>query len=151
MPTVTMHFDASPERIWEALSEPRAYGFWVTGAHGVHESTGDWPGAGATFRHSQGVPPLVISDTTTVCDAQPPRHLDLEARVRPFLVARVVLDIVPEPDGCRVTMHERASGGLLAPLMRTPPAMALIRARNVESLRRLRTLAESDGRETVAA
>jgi hypothetical protein len=48
-------------------------------------------------------------------------------------------------------MQETASGGLLAPLMRTPPAAAMIRARNVESLRRLRTLAESDGREKVAA
>jgi uncharacterized protein YndB with AHSA1/START domain len=151
MPSVTMHFDASPERIWEALSEPRAYGFWVTGARGVHESDGEWPATGATFRHSQGVAPLVISDTTTVLAADPPRVLALEARVRPFLVARVDLTIEPETGGCRVTMDEWPSGGALAPLMRLPPAGALIRARNLESLRRLRSLAVSGGAERQAA
>ena len=67
-----MHFDHPPERTWEVLSEPRAYGFWVTGAHGVHASDPpSWPAAaaGATFRHTQigrSAPPPPISDTTTV-------------------------------------------------------------------------------------
>jgi hypothetical protein len=62
-----------------------------------------------------------------------------------------VLTIAPEPGGCLVTMEETAVGGLLAPLLRLPPTGALVRARNVESLRRLRSLAESDGREARAA
>jgi hypothetical protein len=151
MPTVSMHFDATPDRAWQALSEPRAYGFWVTGAHGVHESDGSWPDAGASFRHTQGIPPLIISDTTSVQASEPPRRLELEARVRPFLIARIALDIVPESGGCRVTMEETAAGGVLAPLLRLPPGGALIRARNAESLRRLRSLAESDGDERQAA
>jgi uncharacterized protein YndB with AHSA1/START domain len=147
MTTVSMHFDAPPERVWQALSEPRAYGFWVTGAHTVHESDGSWPQTGATFGHRQGVPPLTISDTTTVRASDPPRHLELEARVRPLLIARVVVDIAPEAGGSRVTMQEEAVGGLVAPLVRLPPGRALIRARNLESLRRLRQLAQSDGDE----
>jgi uncharacterized protein YndB with AHSA1/START domain len=138
-----MHFDASPERTWEALSEPHSYGFWVTGAHGVHASEGDWPATGATFRHSQGVPPLVISDTTTVLHSEPPRRLELEARVRPLVVALVMLTIQREDNGCCVTMEERPTGGLLAPFMRLPGAGTLIRIRNLESLRRLRAIAES--------
>jgi uncharacterized protein YndB with AHSA1/START domain len=143
MPPVSLHFDTSPERTWEALSEPRAYGFWVTGAHGVHDSDGRWPEPGATFSHSQGLPPLVISDTTTVLEADPPRRLVLEARVRPLLVAHVELIIEPEDGGSRVTMEEQSVGGLLAPLMRLPGVGTLIRARNLESLRRLRKLAQS--------
>jgi uncharacterized protein YndB with AHSA1/START domain len=143
MPSVSKHFDAPPERTWEALSEPRAYGFWVTGAHGVHESDSNWPDQGATFQHTQGVPPLVISDTTSVLRSEPPRYLELEARVRPLLIARVTVTIEPEAGGCQVTMEEQATGGLLAPLMRLPGAGTLIRARNTESLRRLRKMAQA--------
>jgi hypothetical protein len=143
MPAVSMHFDAPPERAWEVLSEPREYGFWVTGARGVHEADPNWPAPGATFRHSQGVAPLVITDTTSVLRSDPPRRLELEARVRPLLIARVIVAIEPEGDGSRVTMEELATGGLLAPLMRLPGAGALIRARNKESLRRMRKVAES--------
>jgi uncharacterized protein YndB with AHSA1/START domain len=138
-----MHFDASPERAWEVLSEPRAFGFWVTGAHGVHDSDSNWPAVGATFHHSQGIPPLVISDTTAVVRAEPPHLLELEARVRPLLVARVLLTVEPDGDKSRVTMDESSTGGLIAPLMRLPGAGTLIRARNKESLRRLRRIAES--------
>jgi uncharacterized protein YndB with AHSA1/START domain len=143
MPTVTTHFDTPPQRTWEVLSEARAYGFWVTGAHGVHEADSHWPAVGATFRHTQGIPPLVIADTTTVLRSDPPRRLELEARVRPLLIARVVVTIEPEGDGSRVEMEELATGGVLAPLMRLPGAGTLIRARNKESLRRLRKMADS--------
>src|ERR1700709_1100039 len=143
MATVSMHFDASPDRTWQALSQPRAYGFWVTGAHAIHETEGEWPQTGATFSHSQGIPPLTISDTTSVQVSDPPRRLQLEARVRPLLVARIVLVIEPEPAGGRVAMEETAIDGLVAPLLRLPPGEALIRARNVESLRRLRQVARA--------
>jgi hypothetical protein len=139
-----MHFDASRERTWEVLSEPREYGFWVTGAHGVHEAEGDWPAPGATFAHTQGVPPLVISDTTSVVASDPPRMLELEARVRPLLIAHVRLVLEPNGgSGCLVRMDEWVTGGLLAPFAKLPGADTLVRARNVESLRRLRRSAES--------
>jgi uncharacterized protein YndB with AHSA1/START domain len=138
-----MHFDAPPEKAWEVLSEPREYGFWVTGAHGVHEADENWPATGATFSHTQGIPPLVINDTTSVVRSEPPRLLELEARVRPLLIAHVLVTVEPEAGGSRVTMDEWSTGGWLAPLTRLPGAGALIRARNKESLRRLRRRAES--------
>ena len=143
MPPVSTHFDAPPAQAWEVLSEPREYGFWVTGARGVHEADANWPAPGATFSHTQGVAPLVITDTTSVVRSDPPRLLELEARVRPLLVAHVLLTIEPEGDGSRVTLDEWSTGGLFAPLMRLPGAGTLIRARNKESLRRLRERAES--------
>lgn len=138
-----MQFGVPCERTWDVLSEPREYGFWVTGAHGVHDAEGDWPQEGATFSHTQGFPPLTISDTTSVVRMERGRLLELEARVRPFLVAHIVLVVEPDGDGCRVRMDEWVTGGLLAPLAKLPGAGTLIRARSAESLRRLRRSAES--------
>ena len=72
----------------------------------------------------------------------PPRRLELEARVRPLLVARVVLTLRPDGDGTRVRMEEEPTGGLARALLGLPPFPAAIRARNTESLRRLKAMAE---------
>lgn len=137
-----MHFDVPPERAYEVLSHPRAYGFWVTGAREVNEADPSWPAPGSTFRHTQGIKPLLISDTTSVVAADPPNRLELEARVRPLLVARIVVSLVPEDGGTRVTMEEQPVGGVLRPVLLLPPSKALVKVRNQESLRRLRQLAE---------
>jgi uncharacterized protein YndB with AHSA1/START domain len=137
-----MHFDAPPERAYEILSRPRAYGFWVTGAREVNEADPSWPAPGSTFRHTQGIKPLLISDTTSVVAADPPHRLELEARVRPLLVARIVMELEPEDGGTRVTMEEQPVGGALRPLLELPPSKALVKLRNKEGLRRLRLLAE---------
>lgn len=143
--TVDERFAVPPERAYQVLSEPRRYAFWVTGARDVEDADGDWPEVGAEFRHRQGVWPLHIRDTTQVLAAEPSRRLELEVRVRPLLVARVVLTLRPEGDGTRVTMEEVPTGGLAGGLMRRPPFARFIRARNAESLRRLRTIAEARG------
>ena len=140
MPAVSRHFDVPPERVWDVLSEPRSYAAWVPGTHAVGEVEGRWPERGATFRHTQGLPPLALSDTTTVVAADPPRRLELDARVRPFLVARVVVSISPEPGGSEVTIDEIPTGGLLELPLRLLPAGPFVRLRNLELLRRLRTL-----------
>jgi hypothetical protein len=145
MPHAELHFDVPPEHAFAILAQPRHYGFWVTGARAVHEYDPDWPAVGATFRHSQGRWPLVISDTATVVDCDPPRRLELEARVRPLLIAHVILTIVPEARGCRVRLEELPTGGVLAPVLSLPPWPGLLSSRNLESLRRLRWLAETAG------
>lgn len=146
MARAEMHFDATPEHAFAVLAQPRQYGFWVTGSGAVHEYDPDWPAVGSTFRHTQGRWPLVISDTTTVLACEPPRLLELEARVRPVLVGRVILTLEPEGDGSRVRMDEIPTGGVLAPVLLLPPWPAFMSARNLESLRRLRWLAETAGR-----
>jgi uncharacterized protein YndB with AHSA1/START domain len=145
MPRASIHFDVPPERAWEVLSEPRRYGAWVVGAREVHDADARWPERGAAFRHSQGVPPLLITDDTVVVASEPPRRLELEARVRPLLVARVVITIEPEPGGCEVTLDEEPVGGWLELPLRLPTSHVVSLVRNHESLRRLRSLAESSG------
>jgi uncharacterized protein YndB with AHSA1/START domain len=144
MATVELHFDVAPERAFAVLSAPRTYGFWVVGARAVHEADPSWPAPGATFHHSQGRWPLVLHDTTSVISSDPPRRLELEARVRPLLVSRVVLMLEPDGAGTLVRMEEQATGGLLELPARLPPSPQLLRARNLEALRRLRWLAESE-------
>ncbi len=141
-----MHFDVPPERAFEVLSQPRRYAFWVTGAREVNEADPEWPAPGSSFRHTQGIKPLLISDTTTVLAADPPHLLELEARVRPLLVARILLRLEDEDGGTRVTMDEQPTGGLLRLPLRVPPSPQIVRARNLEALRRLRLLAEGKKR-----
>jgi hypothetical protein len=137
-----MHFDTGAERIFAVLSDPGTYADWVVGARSVEAADGTWPARGSTFRHTQGMWPLVLSDTTSVVSSDPPRRLELEARVRPLLVVRVVLELEPEDGGTRVVMDERPIGGLLELPGRLPPWTELTKLRNLESLRRLRALAQ---------
>lgn len=133
-----LRFDVPPERAFEILSRPRRFASWVAGAGEVDDHDASWPQPGSSFRHTQGIPPLAISDTTSVIAADPPRRLELEARVRPLLVVRITLELEPVDGGTRVTMDERPVGGLLELPLRLPPCPQLIQARNMQSLRRLR-------------
>lgn len=143
MATVQLRFDVPPERAFAVLAQPRSYGAWVVGSRAVDDVEGRWPAPGATFRHSQGKWPFALSDTTTVIASDPPRRLELEVRVRPLLVSRVVFTLEPDGDGTLVTMTEQPAGGLLELALRLPPGQKLLEARNRETLRRLRWIAES--------
>jgi uncharacterized protein YndB with AHSA1/START domain len=144
MTTVELPFDVPPERAFAVLSAPRTYGFWVVGSRAIHDADPRWPAPGATFHHSQGRWPFVIHDTTSVIACDPPRRLELEARVRPLLVSRVVFTLEPDGAGTLVRMEEQPTGGLLELPTRLPPSPQLLEARNLETLRRLRWLAESE-------
>jgi uncharacterized protein YndB with AHSA1/START domain len=143
VPPAELRFPTPPERTFEVLSEPRRYAYWVPGARHVESHDPEWPALGAQFRHQQGVGPLVVHDTTQVTLSEPPRRLQLEARVRPLLVADVELRLEPDGDGgTRVWMDERVTGGLLAPVLRLPVFAPLLRLRNREALRRLLRVAQ---------
>jgi Polyketide cyclase / dehydrase and lipid transport len=147
MPPVDLRFDVPPERVFEVLSQPPTYSYWVVGARSVESFDAAWPAPGTRFRHTQGKWPLIIRDHTESVRSDPPHRLEIVAKARPLLVAKVVFEIKPEPGGCRVWMDELGIGGLMGPLTRIPPNPQLTKWRNNESLRRLRELAE--GRRTV--
>jgi len=133
---------ASPQAVWRILAEPRSYAHWVVGSSKTRGFDSAWPEAGAVFHHTQGVGPLGLRDTTEVIEAHESHRLVLEVRMRPLLVARVELALAPHGEGTWLTIRESPFGGLLGrfggPLLE--PALSV---RNVESLRRLRRLAES--------
>jgi hypothetical protein len=125
------------------LSHPDNYGYWVVGSKYIREADSDFPAPGSKFHHTVGIGPLEIKDHTTVLASEPPRMLKLRAKARPMGTATVTMEIEPEGTGSHVTMTEDA-GDRLTALVFNPLTHLLVRKRNVESLDRLRELAEGE-------
>jgi uncharacterized protein YndB with AHSA1/START domain len=142
MPINTMDFQCSPEAAFSVLADPGSYGDWVVGAADIRDADPDWPAPGTTFHHTQGVRYVGFKDSTSVLDAEPPRRLVLEVRVRPLLTAEVSIDLDGTPHGTRVTMTERPLRGWIADIYR-PRIDRAIALRNAVSLRRLKRLCEA--------
>jgi uncharacterized protein YndB with AHSA1/START domain len=132
---------ATPGDVWRVLSDGWLYPLWVVGASRMREVDATWPEVGSSLHHSVGVWPLLIDDSTTVTEVSPESLLSLRARGWPAGEAAVTLTLTPRGDRTEVTIAEdavRGPGTLVPP----PVRGALIRWRNVESLRRLAYLAE---------
>jgi hypothetical protein len=132
---------ATPQEVFELLSDARTYSHWVVGSREIHAVDTDWPAVDAAFDHSVGRRPLVIRDHTSVAGVLSPVMLELRAKARPFGVARVLFHLQPEGNGTRVTMIEEPANRLLA-VMIGPIGHGLIKLRNVETLRRLKDVGE---------
>ena len=131
-----------PERVFAVLSDPRSYGHWVVGADTIRDADPTWPAKGSRFYHRVGMGPLKLNDHTEVLEVDPPRKLVLHARARPLGTAKVTLLLTPQGDATHVTMREEA-GDPLSRLAINPLTDWLVHHRNVESLRRLKGIAET--------
>jgi uncharacterized protein YndB with AHSA1/START domain len=135
---------ASPEQVFAVLTDPGAYADWVVGAKQIRAVDEAWPAPGSAFHHSLGAGPAMLNDSTTVTELDAPRRLVLCGRARPLTTMAIELDVHPVGEATEVTITERAATG--APRWLIGPAAwlmdVLIHLRNVESLRRLRKLAE---------
>jgi hypothetical protein len=129
--------------VFRVLSAPPTYAYWVVGSRSIDSHPPDWPAPGTRFKHTQGIRPLLIHDETESVASDPPHRLELIAKARPALVARVVLVLRPEGGGTHMTIEEQPISGLAAPLLRTAPGELLTQLRNRLSLRRLALLAEA--------
>lgn len=138
------HIDATPERVFEVLSDPDSYGYWVVGSKRIRDADQNFPAVGTRFEHTVGFGPFEVNDHTSVLGCEPPRKLVLKAKARPLGTAHVTMQIEPEGTGSRVTMIEDA-GDKLTAFVFNPLTHLLVRGRNVESLDRLRELAEGSG------
>ncbi len=141
MTTNTGTFSASPDQVWRVLADGWLYPLWVVGASRMREVEQAWPAVGSKLHHSFGVWPVLIDDNTEVTAADPGVSLALRARGWPAGEAAVTITLEPVGAQTRVTIEEDAvSGpGVLVP---KPVRAALIKWRNVETLRRLSFLAE---------
>ena len=137
------HINASPERIFEVLSDPDNYGYWVVGSKRIRDADPDFPAEGTRFHHAVGFGPIDVKDHTEVLESKPPNRLKLRAKARPLGTALVTMEIVPEEGGSRVTMIEDPADPLTA-FVFNPLTHLLVRGRNVESLERLGDLAEGE-------
>lgn len=135
------HISAPPERVFAVLTKPGSYGHWVVGSKEIRGADPNWPHPGSRFHHTVGFGPFEVKDSTSVELYEPPRRLRLRAKARPLGTALVTLTLAPEDGGTRVTMVEDPADPLTA-LVFNPLTHLLVRGRNVESLRRLKEMAE---------
>ena len=142
MATTEKLIDAPAENVFRVLADPESYAHWVVGSNEVRAYDEDWPRVGSTFHHTQGKWPLTVKDTSSVLEADPGRRLVLEVRTRPFVVAKVELDLTEENRKTRVRMVESPTGGVLKPL-NNPVLELLTHLRNKRGLSRLARLAEA--------
>lgn len=127
--------------VFAVLADGWLYALWVVGATHIRKVDTGWPEVGTRIHHSVGGWPLARSDTTTVRAANPPHHLELEARLWPAGAARISLDLIAlGPGGTEVRMAERVSQGPGRLLPGLAQDLALF-PRNRESLQRLAALA----------
>lgn len=145
---VTRRVEASPAAVWRVLSNGWLYPSWVVGATRMRAVDPRWPEAGTQLHHSAGVWPVLLSDSTKVLEAEPPRRLVLQARGWPVGEARIELRIEPAAGGgSDVTIFEDVTHGA-ARAIPAPARQVLLGGRNTESLKRLAFLAEEQGHPT---
>lgn len=138
---VTTRVPVSPEQVFSVLADGWTYTGWVVGASHIREVDAGWPGEGTPIHHSVGPWPLLVHDMTVVRAVDPPRMVELEARLWPFGWARIRLELAEmDPGVTEVRMLERAEGGPGRLLPEALQAMVLA-PRNRESLRRLAHMA----------
>jgi uncharacterized protein YndB with AHSA1/START domain len=137
-----IHIDAPPERVFAVLADWRAYGHWVVGAKRIRGVDPGFPARGTRFFPVVGIGPLELPAETEVLEVEPGRRLVLHAKASPLGTA--INEIVLEPDGTGgTTVHFREDpGDRLSAFLFTPLTHLLVRGRNEESLRRLKSLAE---------
>lgn len=145
MSTTTGTVSATPERVWEVLSDGWLYPLFVVGASRMRDVDDTWPAVGSKLHHSVGTWPLLIDDTTEVLEVDEGSRLLLKARGWPAGEAHVEISLLPDGAATLVTMKEDATAGpgVLVP---KPLRDAQIHWRNVEALRRLAFVVE--GRTT---
>jgi uncharacterized protein YndB with AHSA1/START domain len=139
--TNTRVMAATPETVWEVLSDGWLYPLWVVGASRMREVDDTWPAVGSKLHHSVGTWPLLIDDNTEVLEAHPPSRLVLRARGWPAGEAQVVLHLTAVGTDTEVTIEEDvvAGPGLLMPKALRDPQLHW---RNTEALRRLAYIVE---------
>lgn len=145
MSTTTRKARCRPEDVFAVLADGWLYPNWVVGAARMRAVDEGWPAPGTRLHHSVGPWPLLLDDTTSCLEYDPPRRLVLQARAWPAGEASVEITVEPDPDGCVITISEDVSDGparLIPPLARRP----MLHWRNTETLRRLALLAEGGAR-----
>jgi uncharacterized protein YndB with AHSA1/START domain len=133
--------EATPEQVWNVLSDGWLYPLWVVGASRMREVDESWPAVGSRLHHSVGAWPLLLDDHTEVVTSEPTTLLELRAHAWPAGRADVTVRLHPVGAGTEVVLEERAASGPGA-LVPPPVQDPLLHWRNVESLRRLAFLAE---------
>lgn len=136
------HVNASPEEVFNVLTDALAFGYWVVGPSKVVAVDPQWPSVGSAFVHQHLRGPLRIRDETRVLEIDPPRRLRLEFNLRPLgMRGEVTFSLEPDERGTDLVFIETVTGGLVGKRW-NPVLDRLLWARNVQGLQRLKDLCE---------
>ncbi|TDE03380.1 SRPBCC family protein [Jiangella asiatica] len=141
---VSLRTPAIPAQLFAVLADGWSYAGWVVGASHIRAVDAAWPAVGCRIHHSVGPWPLSVQDATTVITVEPDAMIELNARMWPVGVARVRVTLRPAADGTEIVLGEELTDGP-ARLLPTTVQATLLRPRNMESLRRLETIALGRG------
>ncbi len=135
---------SSPAAVWAVLEDPYSYPRWIVGSDRTLSADAGWPAPGSEFRVRLA---LGLTDTTKSRELDLGRRIVLDAAAGIFGPARVTITTEQRNGGTCVTMVEDPAGKV-RPLRYVPAVHLLLRLRNLESLRRLRTIVETEGHPT---
>lgn len=131
----------SAEDVFAVLANGWLYPVWVVGASRMRAVDAAWPQPTARLHHSFGVWPAVINDVTECLEWDPPRRAVFRAHGWPMGAARVTIEVTDRPNGCGISITEDAEAGP-GTLVPKPVRDVMIKVRNMETLNRLRLMAE---------
>src|SRR5581483_485178 len=137
MATNRRRFAVPRTAVWQTLADGHAYADWVVGTRAIRAADAEWPSVGSRLHYTVGHRPLRYDGHTEVLSVDEGRCLELEAHAWPSGSVRI--EIALEDDaagGCLVTIVERPARGVVA-VLHNPVGDALLKLRNVETLRRL--------------
>jgi hypothetical protein len=143
MSTNSRFIKTSPEAVFAIFRDGWLFPSWVVGASRIRGVDESWPAPQSKLYHSVGVWPLVIDDTTSVVEWDPPRRVRFLARGWPVGEAEVTFDVKRRGSGCLVRMREDAVRGPGRFVPKPVRDIGLL-IRNKEALQRLAWLAEKN-------
>jgi uncharacterized protein YndB with AHSA1/START domain len=139
--TTSRPIAATPEQVWEVLSDGWLYALFVVGAARMRDVDDTWPAVGSQLHHSVGIWPALLNDTTEVLEVEEPRRILLLARGWPAGQAHVDISLEASGASTVVTIVEQATAGPGA-LIPKPIQDVQLHLRNIETLRRLAFIVE---------
>lgn len=126
----------TPQQVFDVLRNGKSYEDWVVGTRAIRAVDPGWPAEGTRLHYTVGYGPLRKEDVTTCRSCDPEVSLELEALAWPAGTARIVMRVEPVEGGTRVSIDEAPLRGL-ARRLHNPGFDAIVKLRNVETLRRL--------------
>lgn len=139
----------SPEQVWDFLSQGHRYAEWVSGTREIRDVDDNWPEIGSSIHFTVGIGPLVLEDSTTVRNAEPPHMLELEVHAGRIGTARLLFEIRPWGEHTVVVLDEHPLSGPGAHFHNMVIDLAL-RLRNRRMLDKLAKLIEIEYDDLVA-
>jgi hypothetical protein len=133
--------NCEPRHVFDVLAKGWVYPSWVVGASRMRDVDEGWPRPGTNIHHSFCAWPMLLDDTTSMLEWDPPRHALIKALGWPIGEAHVAIDVRERGGISNVRMVEDVISGP-ARFIPGPARDAATHARNAETLRRLAYLAE---------